>query len=696
MPLLPPKKSGQIENKISVGSIVEYEQHGQPSLGAVIGDRRDKWTVLNYRGAQIELPALRLSLLPGHLPGDATTEKAKLAFLDKLHSQADLDAAEVPLGDLWETVRGVKSEVSIQDLSELAFGDNTLTHHLAVRRAALSDRVYFKRLKSGLEPRSPEVVEELLVQVRVEEAKQRERETLVDILLRRIKGEEIPLPPAVRALERYAALGKSAEESKETVELIEQIAEKSRLNLSGQAADRAFQLLVAARHFTPDENLLFIRMDRETIFSEEVIREAESLPYPDTASRVDLRDLATYTIDADDTMDLDDAVSFERTPNGCRVGVHISDVSAWIKEGSLLEKEAFARATSIYTPDAHVPMLPPFLSQGSLSLIAGEDRLAVSIFAECDEHYEPISSKVVRSIIRVKERLSYRTADEVLFGEAHSASAGVVETLKGLWEVTCVCEAKRLAAGAIQFTRREMAAEIQTDGSVKLFDGNEETPSRKLVSEMMILGNESMAKLAVDNGFPLIFRGQEAPDTNPFDQGMEIPEGPAREYYQRSFLKRSTTSVTPCPHSGVGVEAYVQSTSPIRRAGDLLNQRQVSHFLEHGCPRFEKDELSHLLARLEPGLEEASLIQRERSRYFLLKYLKQEKLTEIGGTIVRTDGPKPLVELNTVQFIYPFHALGDTRNSEAFRKRRGERITLKIEILDPRRDALTVKEIQNT
>lgn len=694
MPLLPPKRSAPAaDNRILVGSLVEYEQHGQPALAAVTGDRKDKWIVQNYRGAQLELPAARLYLLPGRLPASATTEKARSAFLEDLHNRVTAAVATVPLGELWETVRGEKSEVSVQDLTELAYGDNSLEHHLAVRRATLADRVYFKRLKTTLEPRPNEVVEELLVQQRVEEAKRAEREALVEALCARVRGSDTALPPTVRVIELYAAIGKGAEEAKAAQELVDEVIERTGVSLPGHAGDRAFQLLVAARHFAPDENLLFLRHGRESIFSADVLAEAEALEPPDDAAeREDLCHLAAYTIDAEETLDLDDALSFEELPNGFRIGVHISDAAAWIREGSRLEREAFHRATSIYTPDAHVPMLPPALCQRKLSLIAGEPRLAVSLLMECDQSFEMTGFRLVPSIICVRERLTYQRADEILTEEEPSSGSEVARTLHGLWNAASACEAARLAAGAIQFSRREMYSLLDESGRVSLIEANEDTPARKLVSEMMVLANVSAAQFGASRRAALIYRVQEPPDVDPHTQGYEIPEGPAREFFQRSFLKRSVTQVAPGPHSGVGVSAYIQSTSPIRRAGDLLNQRQLKHLALHGEPRYTPEEFTELLGGLEAGLEEASLIQRERSRYFLLKYLKQEKITSLGGTIMKVDGPKPLVELDTVMLIAPFHVLGDSKNTEVLRKRRGERIRVRIDSLDPRSDSLVLRE----
>jgi exoribonuclease-2 len=246
----------------------------------------------------------------------------------------------------------------------------------------------------------------------------------------------------------------------------------------------------------------------------------------------------------------------------------------------------------------------------------------------------------------------------------------------------------------MQFSRREMGVRIEADGRLSLQETNEDTPAHKLVSEMMILGNETAALFGREHSLPMIYRSQEAPDVNPEQQGLEIAEGPARDYFQRSFLKRSLTGAVSGSHYGLGLPAYVQITSPLRRAADLMNQRQLMHYLQTQEALYSAEQLSELHASLETGLDEAMLIQRERNRYFLLKYLKQEQISRIEAIVIKTDGPKPLAELDRIFMLSPFHPLSDMRSPDVARKRRGERILLRIDSLDPRADSLVLREVK--
>ena len=210
---------------------------------------------------------------------------------------------------------------------------------------------------------------------------------------------------------------------------------------------------------------------------------------------------------------------------------------------------------------------------------------------------------------------------------------------------------------------------------------------------MMILANETAALYGRDNGLPLVYRSQEPPDCNPEEQGLDIVEGPARDFYQRSFLKRSFTGTNPGPHYGLGLPAYIQATSPIRRSADLINQQQIAEHLAAGKPLYTREEMLGLMETLEPGLDEAMLVQRERKRYFLLKYLVQEEIRRSKALIIKTDGPKPLAELDRVFLLNPFHAASDMKNLEAARKRRGEEIWVAIDSIDPRSDTLVLREV---
>lgn len=686
--------------RISVGSVVEYEQHGAPLIGVVTAEKKGKWAVQNVKGAQLDLAPDRLYLLPGGpviegKPEEVSSSQARINYLEKLEAKIGKVADEVNLEELWNLLNGEKAEASSKELAELALGENSLVNHAAIRRALLADTVFFKRSKVNFSLRSPELVEELKAKRDLELKAARERESLRDALVQRIiqSSTTIPLPENILLLEEFAAFGKSAPNSKEALALLEEVEQKTRISPVGNGQERAFTLLVKAGHFHPEEDLNFLRLGRPRVFHSNVMAEIDRLlaDIPlEVGDRVDLRDLDTFTIDGAQTKDRDDALSLEETENGWRVGIHIADITPWLNASVLLEHQARTRATSIYTPDYNIPMLPENLSEEFFSLLPGEDRLAISFFAHFDENGEITRREVARSILRIHKHMSYPEADAVLFGE--KPGDPYEAPLAKLWEISLVRERIRLDKGALQFSQREMYAKLHPDGKITLEEALEDTPGHKLIGEMMILANETAALFAESQGVPMIFRSQEAPDTNLEDHGLEIPQGPARDFYRRSLLKRSAISSSPGIHSGLGLDCYLQVTSPIRRYVDLVNERQLIYFLETGKMLLSAADMEDVIEVVRKGLDEASLIQRERNRFWLMKYLEQQGSEILEGIIMKTDGPKPLVELDEIFLLAPFHVAGP-KDPDTLRARRGHRVRLRVEQLVPRKDNLVLREV---
>lgn len=699
MPVLPPssKNTAKESERISPGVIVEYEHSGKPLLAAVLGEKKGRWLLLNQRAREAELTSDRLYVLPGRVPASCSDTSAKAEFLDKLAAEAEEAAAAVQLEEVWQILQGETAEASTREITELLFGDDSLEHHLTTRRALLADRIYFKRKRIGFEPRQVSTVEELKVQIAVEAEKRRQEEELINALLKRLKDKTAPLPASVEHLEQLAALGTQAAHAKEAVNVVSEVAERGGLTLRGKPDQKALELLVAVHHFTEHENLALHRFKRHTRFSDSVLAEAEERIRGLSAAasqREDLTALTIFSIDSESTKDIDDALSFEKTATGYRIGIHISDAAAIITPDSLLDKLARERATSIYCPDIHVPMLPPMLSQDALSLVEGLPRFALSHEVELDREMQVLRRRIFRSLIVVKHRLNYDEVDRILFEETRSGDASdpdIHDALINLWQITTTLETKRLARGAMHFNRREMSPVIEPDGSIRLEDTTDDNPSRKLVGELMILANETAAGFAAENDIPFIYRSQEPPDTELSTVGLEVPEGPAREYFRRGFIKRSVTGSTPARHAGLGLDIYAQTTSPIRRASDLLNQRQIAAYLTDGRPQYSREKLEELLASLEQGLHEATVIQRESTRYWLLKYLEQEKLRYLNATVIRADGPKPLAEVEILYSLLFFRP-GTLPNGNPRPVKPGEQIRLEIQQLDPRRDIITLVE----
>ncbi|MFY9377807.1 MAG: ribonuclease R, partial [Peptococcia bacterium] len=257
-------------------------------------------------------------------------------------------------------------------------------------------------------------------------------------------------------------------------------------------------------------------------FPAEVIRAAEEIPQivapAEYAQRRDLRDLLMVTIDGEDAKDLDDAVSLEVLPNGnYYLGVHIADVGHYVQEGSILDQEAFRRGTSVYLVDRVIPMLPPQLSNGICSLKAGEDRLAMSCVMEINSQGETVSYEIFPSVIKVRERMTYRDVRLILEEEEAELLKryhDLIPLFKNMRELCLILRAKRLKRGAIDFEFPESKVLLDEQGKPLEIVLRERTIAEMLIEEFMIAANETVAEHFYWLEMPFLYRVHEAPDTD--------------------------------------------------------------------------------------------------------------------------------------------------------------------------------------
>jgi exoribonuclease-2 len=677
----------------NIGGLVQYDDDGVVLLGVITGTKRDKFTVLNIRGREVELPRTRLYRLPPGAAAVGATLAAKSDALKVVSEQIEREASELNVQELWSFVHEDCRSYSVSELCQSYFGADTTEKHAGLRNALIRERVHFKRDKDGFEPRSAQVVGELKV---AEEAKKRKvtvRESTVTFVMQRLKDPSLPIPQDIA--ENFSLMGEVAAgvvhsdpaRQKEGKELVHLCGEAMRISENMPVEKRAFEVLLKCAYFTKDSNLAFIRHDIPTRYSNDSLEEAAALEMPSTIAeypederriRVDLTSKHSLTIDDISTQDMDDALSIERTPDGYELGIHVTDVAWAIPAESALDALARRRATSLYCADQTVNMLPPLLSEEKISLRQGALRPCISVLVRLSEGFEIESSRVVPSFIRVAQRYTYDDVDLLLEHED--------ETLMLLYNISAACEESRIRKGAVRVHRREVVPFLEGDGSIRLLEIDEESPARSLVAEMMVLANSLMAKFAREHGLPVLYRGQEKPDENAQQAVVGVPEGPAKDFTARSKLKKSTMGFEPAYHAGLGLDAYIQATSPIRRYLDLCHQRQFLSFFKHQKPWIAKSDFEPLAHEVESHLNAATLASRETRRYWLLRYLEQRKRGEpLMGTVVRLDTKSPLVELDEI-YITIFVKM--TRPV-----RMGERVSLKITSVDPQSDYVRLEAL---
>ncbi len=732
MKLAPPKSNLRAPSNPGFPdhSLVSYENEGQLLAGAVIGFRRQRYVILNERGREVELTANRLHPIPGNLPLEARSIEERKNFLAELASGARAQAPKIDLSELWNVVQSDPKEYSVPDLFELSFGEapkpTNAQPFFALWAALTSDKINFKRDRDGFLPRSAAAVEELRKAESARVAKLAKRSVFFDWVRERIRDAAIPAPPdlaeTIELLEEVAAGAPHLDntrhrEAKEIIDnCIANIGEQALGGgLGGNREQRAFRLLERIGWITERTNLSLIRHHPPRRFSAETLRETEALRIPEsvaglnepapgldaTVTRIDLTDVFTFTIDDITTADMDDAISLERQRDGYRLGIHISDVSSFIAPGGVIDRAARFRATSLYLPDQNVPMLPELLSEDRLSLKQGAIRPVLSCLIQLDESLKFQSAKLQLCTIKSARRFNYDEFERLL--EDPNSEFGK------LYELSSALEQERIEHGAHKVYKRDLVIDVDEAGHCSLREIDEHGPARALIGELMILANSLSARYAAEHNIPVVFRRQDPPDStgqnhhhaperSPQTPGKptdSVP-GPAADYAERSRMKKSSIGVDRGPHSGLGLEAYIQSTSPIRRYIDLVNQRQIVHHLVFGKPWYSRQEVEEIIAFTEQPLGVALTVSRESRRFWLLRYLanrmaqaredgKGDAGSVITGTVLRTDLKHPLVELDEIFMPVMVKC--------ALPPKVGDHLKLKIVGIDPQQDYIRLEPI---
>jgi exoribonuclease-2 len=639
------------------GSLVHYDDEGQLILAVVIGAKKDKISILTLRGRELDLIRGRLYVLPGKLTGDISSTAARVARLQEIAQQVEAQASTFDVAELWSFVHEESRTFTVSELSALYLGVDELVSHAAVRVALVREKMHFKRDRDCFEPRPQHVVEDLR---RAEEAKAIKhalRVRSLEFLEARARDTSIAIPVDLRdsfqLIEEVAAsiVHTDPARQKEAREFVHLCGERLGFPESMPVEKRAFEILQKVGVFNEHSNLALIRHNIPADHSAEVEAEVRALSLPEAvaafpederAFRRDLTGQAAFTVDDISTLDMDDALSLERTPDGYELGIHITDITAAVVPGSRADRAAKRRATSLYCADRTINMLPLRLAEDICSLRAGVVRPCLSVLVSLSESLDVLSTEVCGSFVRVVRRYTYDEVDDLL-------EAGDTNLLV-LHEIAAALEGGRIRNGAMRVHKREVVPFFE-DGKVRLLEIEEDSPARLLVSEMMVLANTVMAEFAAKHRIPVLFRGQERPDDHNDEaaKGAEAPEGPAKDFSARIKLKKSSVSFEPIRHSGLGVNSYIQATSPIRRYMDLCHQRQILSFIKHGKACIAPEEFERIAAEVEFPLQAAGLASRETKRYWLLRYLEQrERNKPIEGTVVRVDLKTPLVELDEV------------------------------------------------
>ncbi|CUN80226.1 MAG: ribonuclease R [Sarcina ventriculi] len=453
------------------------------------------------------------------------------------------------------------------------------------------------------------------------------------------------------------------------------------VEILGRPGDKGIDIDIIIRKYNLPEDfppsVLNSALDIEDFITEDEIK-----------GRLDLRNIKMVTIDGEDAKDLDDAVSIERLENGnFKLGVHIADVTHYVKERSVIDKEAFKRATSVYLIDRVIPMLPKKLSNGICSLNPKVDRLTLSCIMEVNRQGKVVNHTIAQSVIKTNERMTYTDVTKILRDndvELIERYKDLVDDFKAMEELCKILRKKRLDRGAIDFDFEECKIILDEKGKTIDIKPYERAIANRMIEEFMLLANETVAEHMEKLKVPFVYRIHENPDAEKLEKfkafiynlgynditwGEEVNpkalqrvldkfKGENEETIISTLLLRSMMQARYSPecagHFGLAADYYCHFTSPIRRYPDLQIHRIIKEYLNKELTENRSKKLVSIVDSAAKQSSEMERVAQEAEREVddlkKAEYMK-DRIGEIfEGMISSVTGFGAFVELpNTIE-----------------------------------------------
>jgi exoribonuclease-2 len=612
---------------IKPGTKIEFFESKRLLCAVCLEVKNSRLLVLTEQDREANVSMKRILHIDDGLLDISQSRIQLVAILQEAAARRQNLMGRISVEELWDLLHQEEEGFNCHDLAEICFSEEVTSDHTsAVFRALLTDSIHFK-LKSGLfYANSPEKLKQILIQHERQAQKEKELAEGSYWLGAVWKGEPVTEPENgeryLRMLTDFCLFGTEASDYQQ----IKKILAIAQVPIP----QGIFPLLVKLGVWNEDENLYLHRFGIQEDFPAEVLDCANKIA-EDLGSdggewrgdtREDLSSLSIFTIDGPMTRDYDDAISIRPVENGVEVGIHIADAAAFVSTDTPVDLEALERINSLYLPDTKVPMLPTMLSEDVCSLRQGKKRLATSLLVRFDENDQLQDYRFALSRIRVQRQLTYSEANKLVTVE---------EELGRLYRLCIRLRRRRIKQGALLLPLPELRVWVNSNNEIKIATLDRETPAQLVVSELMILANGLAAETLAAKSVPAIYRSQRKP------QEIVIGEGTDDlylNYLQRRYLSRAELSIDPKPHSGLGMAAYTNWTSPIRRYMDLVILRQLKSVLRGKPPVYTPEVLDPIISRITIGQSRTLQIKKEWTRYWVLKYLERQQIKFVDALVL--------------------------------------------------------------
>jgi exoribonuclease-2 len=580
----------------------------------------------------------------------------------------------------WLLLRDEPSALSLTAFTDLVCGSTQPAQLAACWQELVGAQLWFRWKHGQIQPRRLDELRQLRLERHRRALLERQEQCWLDLLRQRLPVTAAKLPPTQRL--RLEQLKQLAGGDLEPSELDPPLLQSLRALHVGTDRGEIRHLLADLDQWDPHRLVSIAGTTWSTGFTPELLEEAERLrqlsahPCPGDDERRDLTRLRCVTIDDDDTRDLDDALALEQRADGsARLWIHVADPGRLIEPESPLDLEARRRGSSLYLASGILPMFPESLSVGPLSLRAGERCAAWSTWVELDPEGAISDCGIVRSWVQPTYRLSYGDADELIDlappEEADLAQLERILQQRRRWRVSRGALLMDLPEGRIR----------SVDGLPQL-EITDPSPSRLMVAEAMILAGSVAARFAQEQGLALPFRSQLPAELPSQAELQALPEGAVRFAAIRRCLSRGLMGTRPAPHYSLGLPAYVQATSPIRRYGDLVVQRQIGACLA-GRPVLDESELGELLEQFDGAVRQGIGIAREDQRHWQQVWFEAHRSGQWRGRFLRWLRPQDRLGLVRIDELAMDLAADCPQNASP-----GEDLLLRVLQVDSLRDQL--------